>query len=185
MSTYIEAVSSYLPQEDIAKKNRKRITERTLKLLNDNNIKYTIDNNNKNKFIENPVGVIGDNTFTAYCSELTYAYTYKNFVVTPGVQNHNAYHPFLDRKNYEFLMGENAPMYVIDNPDITDNRLAEIQSPQTSEALRLNYSYVTKVEYEIKDHSMPNIVALNKLYVRKNTPSGRVAEKEPFISYDI
>ena len=129
--------------------------------------------------------IIGDNTFTAYCSELTYAYTYKNFVVTPGVQNHNAYHPFLDRKNYEFLMGENAPMYVIDNPDITDNRLAEIQSPQTSEALRLNYSYVTKVEYEIKDHSMPNIVALNKLYVRKNTPSGRVAEKEPFISYDI
>ena len=63
MSTYIEAVSSYLPQEDIAKKNRKRITERTLKLLNDNNIKYTIDDNNKNKFIENPVSVIGDNTF--------------------------------------------------------------------------------------------------------------------------
>lgn len=63
MSTYIEAVSSYLPQEDIAKKNRKRITERTLKLLNDNNIKYTIDDDNKNKFIENPVSVIGDNTF--------------------------------------------------------------------------------------------------------------------------
>lgn len=63
MSTYIETVSSYLPQEDIAKKNRKRITERTLKLLNDNNIKYTIDDNNKNKFIENPVSVIGDNTF--------------------------------------------------------------------------------------------------------------------------
>ena len=63
MSTYIEAISSYLPQEDIAKKNRKRITERTLKLLNDNNIKYTIDDNNKNKFIENPVSVIGDNTF--------------------------------------------------------------------------------------------------------------------------
>ena len=82
-------------------------------------------------------------------------------------------------------MGDNAPMYVIDNTDVTDDRIVGIQSPQTSEALRLNYSYVTNIDYEIKDHSIPNLIAFNKLYIKKNKPSGQIAEKKPFAEYKI
>ena len=61
----------------------------------------------------NAKSVIGNSSFTEYSGELTYAYHDKSFKIMPGVQIHNSYTPWLDKKNYDFLMGKDAPEYII------------------------------------------------------------------------
>ena len=84
--------------------------------------------------------IIGDKRFTSFPSELTYAYHYPKYIVMPGLQGHNSYHPFLEQKNVEFLQGSDAPEYIIYQIGyLTDHRYPLIENPGTLEAMHRNY----------------------------------------------
>lgn len=121
--------------------------------------------------------VIGESTFTEYSGELTYAYHDKNFKIMPGVQIHNSYTPWLDKKNYDFLMGKDAPEYIIYKDTSTDDRYVNIEVPATFQALKLNYELTNYSATGFYDYGLKYPA---KLFKKKNKPSGYIASKEPF-----
>lgn len=129
--------------------------------------------------------IIQNKTFTAYPSELTYAYHHQNFRIMPGLQAHNSYHPFLDEKNYNFLMGKDAPEYLIYSPNFTDERIPVIETPLTIEAIKLNYEYVTDIYSQSQVDIEHGHFVKESLYKKKNRASGRIAQNKPFVSIKI
>lgn len=125
----------------------------------------------------NAKSVIGNSSFTEYSGELTYAYHDKNFKIMPGVQIHNSYTPWLDKKNYDFLMGKDAPEYIIYKDTSTDDRYVNIEVPATFQALKLNYKLTNYSVTGFYDYGLKYPA---KLFKRKNKPSGYIASKEPF-----
>lgn len=125
----------------------------------------------------NAKSVIGNSSFTEYSGELTYAYHDKNFKIMPGVQIHNSYTPWLDKKNYDFLMGKDAPEYIIYKDTSTDDRYVNIEVPATFQALKLNYKLTNYSVTGFYDYGLKYPA---KLFKRKNKPSGYIASKESF-----
>ncbi len=125
----------------------------------------------------NAKSVIGNSSFTEYSGELTYAYHDKSFKIMPGVQIHNSYTPWLDKKNYDFLMGKDAPEYIIYKDTSTDDRYVNIEVPATFLALKLNYELTNYSVTGFYDYGLKYPA---KLFKKKNKPSGYIASKEPF-----
>lgn len=125
----------------------------------------------------NAKSVIGNSSFTEYSGELTYAYHDKSFKIMPGVQIHNSYTPWLDKKNYDFLMGKDAPEYIIYKDTSTDDRYVNIEVPATFQALKLNYELTNYSVTGFYDYGLKYPA---KLFKKKNKPSGYIASKEPF-----
>lgn len=125
----------------------------------------------------NAKSVIGNSSFTEYSGELTYAYHDKSFKIMPGVQIHNSYIPWLDKKNYDFLMGKEAPEYIIYKDTSTDDRYVNIEVPATFQALKLNYELTNYSVTGFYDYGLKYPA---KLFKKKNKPSGYIASKEPF-----
>lgn len=125
----------------------------------------------------NAKSVIGNSSFTEYSGELTYAYHDKNFKIMPGVQIHNSYTPWLDKKNYDFLMGKEAPEYIIYKDTSTDDRYVNIEVPATFQALKLNYELTNYSVTGFYDYGLKYPA---KLFKRKNKTSGYIASKESF-----
>lgn len=121
--------------------------------------------------------VIGNSSFTEYSGELTYAYHNNNFKIMPGVQIHNSYTPWLDKKNYDFLMKNKAPEYIIYKDSSTDDRYINIEVPATFQALKLNYELTN---YSVTGFYDFGLKYPAKLFKKKNKPSGYIASKEPF-----
>ena len=125
----------------------------------------------------NAKSVIGNSSFTEYSGELTYAYHDKSFKIMPGVQIHNSYTPWLDKKNYDFLMGKDAPEYIIYKDTSTDDRYVNIEVPATFQALKMNYELTNYSVTGFYDYGLKYPA---KLFKKKNKPSGYIASKEPF-----
>lgn len=125
----------------------------------------------------NAKSVIGNSSFTEYSGELTYSYHDKSFKIMPGVQIHNSYTPWLDKKNYDFLMGKDAPEYIIYKDTSTDDRYVNIEVPATFQALKLNYELTNYSVTGFYDYGLKYPA---KLFKKKNKPSGYIASKEPF-----
>lgn len=125
----------------------------------------------------NAKSVISNSSFTEYSGELTYAYHDKSFKIMPGVQIHNSYTPWLDKKNYDFLMGKDAPEYIIYKDTSTDDRYVNIEVPATFLALKLNYELTNYSVTGFYDYGLKYPA---KLFKKKNKPSGYIASKEPF-----
>lgn len=125
----------------------------------------------------NAKSVIGNSSFTEYSGELTYAYHDKSFKIMPGVQIHNSYTPWLDKKNYDFLMGKDAPKYIIYKDTSTDDRYVNIEVPATFQALKLNYELTNYSVTGFYDYGLKYPA---KLFKKKNKPSGYIASKESF-----
>lgn len=125
----------------------------------------------------NAKSVIGNSSFTEYSGELTYAYHDKSFKIMPGVQIHNSYTPWLDKKNYDFLMEKDAPEYIIYKDTSTDDRYVNIEVPATFQALKLNYELTNYSVTGFYDYGLKYPA---KLFKKKNKPSGYIASKEPF-----
>ncbi|WP_202109224.1 hypothetical protein [Succinivibrio dextrinosolvens] len=100
---------------------------------------------------EETLRIIGDNRFTSFPSELTYAYHYPNYKVMPGLQGHNSYHPFLEQKNVDYLQGSDAPEYILYQVGyLTDHRYPLLENPATLESIHRNYIKIgqsTTIEY--------------------------------------
>lgn len=134
---------------------------------------------------EEAQGIIQNKTFTTYPSELTYAYHHKNFRIMPGLQSHNSYHPFLEEKNYNFLMGKDAPEYLIYSPNFTDDRIPVIESPLTIEAIKLNYEYVTEISSQSQIDIEHGHFSREALFKKKARPQGKIAESKPFLTMEV
>ena len=134
---------------------------------------------------EEAKAIIQDSTFTTYPSELTYAYHHKNFRIMPGLQAHNAYHPFLEEKNYDFLMGKDAPEYLIYNPNFTDNRIPVIESPLTIQAIKLNYELVTEIYTQSQIDIEHGHIFKQTLLKKKSRPEGRIPERTPYMTVEV
>lgn len=129
--------------------------------------------------------IIGNDTFTAYPSELTYAYHHPNFRIMPGLQAHNAYHPFLDEKNYEFFMGKDAPEYIIYAPNFTDERIPVIETPLTVQAIKLNYEPLSEISTQSQIDIEHGHFFRQTLLKKKARPSGKVPERKAFKTLEI
>ena len=125
--------------------------------------------------------IIDNKTFTAFVDG-TFILTEDNFKPLPGFNLHNSYHPYIEQKNYNFLMNKNAPDYVLLQPAFNDDRILSLEAPATYNALRLNY------ELEDSNPDIYNYFFQYKkgqafkadLLKKKNKPSGLIANNKPY-----
>lgn len=118
-------------------------------------------------------------TFTAFVDG-SFIVTEKNFKPLPGFSLDESFHPFIDHKNYDFLMREKAPDYIIILWMKNDERILGLEAPATYNALRLNYEDAGLVEIN-NNVSKSKAKFLNVTLLKKKThPSGSVANNQPF-----
>lgn len=119
-------------------------------------------------------------SFTSFVDG-TFILTEKNFKPLPGFNLHNSYHPYIEEKNYKFLMGKDAPNYLLYQPALNDERIISLEAPATLNAIRLNYE---KDNFQAKFH--PCWIKNNDEYFstttlkKKDKPSGFIANIKPY-----
>lgn len=119
-----------------------------------------------------------EKTFTSFYDG-TFIVTEKNFKPLPGFNLHNSYHPYIDQKNYKFLMNKDAPDYLTYQYINTDDRILSLESPAVFNALRLNYEEgfigYWKDNYHKYGYFQPIF-----FFKKKTVPSGLVADEKPY-----
>lgn len=117
-------------------------------------------------------------TFTAFVDG-TFIVTEKNFKPLPGFNLHNSYHPYIEQKNYDFLMRKDAPDYLLYLNNPNDERILSLEAPATLNAIRLNYEDGFLGSWKDLYHKYDDYQQIF-FYKKKEKPSGQVADKEPF-----
>ena len=118
-------------------------------------------------------------TFTAFVDG-TFIVNEKNFKPLPGFNLHNSYHPYIEQKNYDFLMGKEAPDYLLFVWMDNDERILSLEAPATYNAIRLNYkdSYLGAIKDNF--HKYSSDYGKISFLKKKSKPSGLVANDKPF-----
>ncbi|MEE0890248.1 MAG: hypothetical protein U0M61_00105 [Succinivibrio sp.] len=151
-----------------------------LKIYNQIKSVFTANSNNTGASFLSPDTreKLKEKSFTSFYDG-TFIVTEKNFKPLPGFNLHNSYHPYIEQKNYDFLMGKNAPDYLTYQFNYNDERIMNLEAPATLNAIRLNYedSFNGLGNNNFNKYSNYQQISFLK---KKEKPSGLVANDKPY-----